>query len=392
MFLFSIIFSLIVGISEIDLIVPSFPEMQKVFGLSPSIVELTLSLNLIAHCIAALFAGNLGDRYGHKRVILYGFSLFIFGSLLGALAYNFHILLIGRILQGIGVAPAIVLSYLIAMEKYPPSDHGQIMGLLNGVVAISLSAAPVLGSYVSLHYGYKGNFALMAMSGVLGGVILLIFIPRSNVTREKVRLHINEYLPVLKNKASMQYILLSALLMATYYTFVGTASLLFVEGLGLSLSDFGMYMSIATLTFGLFSIFSGKIFKLAGKRNTLFASMLLLCHFLVAAFLLAINSVNTPALILSTNMLFIVGMIAPLNEGFALALKNAPEAQGKVSALISTFKWLFTVIGVQTASYFYHGSYFPIGITLISMISLCVLLIIFVYRQDSKLKITLNSV
>lgn len=144
MFLFAIIFSLIVGISEIDLIVPGFPEMQKTFGLSPSIVELTLSLNLLAHCIAALFAGNLGERYGYKRVILYGFFLFVLGGALGLFSDHFSVLLIGRILQGIGVAPAIVLSYLIAMEKYPPSEQGKVMGLLNGVVAISLSVAPIL--------------------------------------------------------------------------------------------------------------------------------------------------------------------------------------------------------------------------------------------------------
>ena len=129
-------------------------------------------------------------------------------------------------MQGIGVAPAIVLSCLIAMKKHPPSDHGAIKWRCRDQFVCST----VLRSYASLHHGDKGNFALIAMSGDLGFFILLIFIPRSNVTRGKVRVHINEYLPVLKNKAAMQYILLSALLMATYYTFVGTAPLLFVEG------------------------------------------------------------------------------------------------------------------------------------------------------------------
>jgi DHA1 family bicyclomycin/chloramphenicol resistance-like MFS transporter len=71
MFIIAIAFAILVASSEIDLIVPSFPEIQHVFGLSPFAVELTLSLNLLAHCIAGLFAGNLGDKFGRRHIILF---------------------------------------------------------------------------------------------------------------------------------------------------------------------------------------------------------------------------------------------------------------------------------------------------------------------------------
>ncbi len=57
---------------EVDLFVPSFPELTHVFQLTPFMVQLTLSLNFIAYCTCALFTGALGDRFGRRPVLLWG--------------------------------------------------------------------------------------------------------------------------------------------------------------------------------------------------------------------------------------------------------------------------------------------------------------------------------
>lgn len=383
MFIFAIAFAILVAASEIDLIVPSFPELQTAFGLSPFEVELTLSLNLLAHCIAGLFAGNLGDKFGRRHVMLYGFALFIFGSLLGALAPNFELVLLARILQGIGVAPGIVLGYVVAMERYPASEQGRIMGLLNGVLAMTLSAAPVLGSYISFYTGYQGNFGFMAISGMLGLLALALFIPNDKQNNQEVGLHLNEYFPVLKNRTTLLYVVWISLIPGAYYTFVGIASLLFVRGFGLSLAQFGIYMGVITFTFGFFSIFSGKIMKLTGRKKAFNISLVFLAGFLLSTLLLVCGVVkSTPELVLFSTILFSIGAVIPINEGFVLALESMPEAKGKISALVSTLKWILTIAGVQTASYFYHGSYLPIGITLFVMIIFSFLLMIISYKKD----------
>jgi DHA1 family bicyclomycin/chloramphenicol resistance-like MFS transporter len=67
---------------EIDLCIPSFPELQNLFKISTSATEALLSINLFTNCIGALIAGSLGGRYGRKQIILSGLMLFIFGSAL----------------------------------------------------------------------------------------------------------------------------------------------------------------------------------------------------------------------------------------------------------------------------------------------------------------------
>ncbi|MDP1975896.1 MAG: MFS transporter, partial [Alphaproteobacteria bacterium] len=143
---------------EIDLFVPSFAELERVFHLTPFMVELTLSVNLIAHCITALIAGNLGDRYGRKPIIVWGLIIFILGSVLCVSADSFSVLLIGRFFQGIGISGPAVLSFLIIVDAYPLEEQQQKMGLLNGIITLAMAFGPVIGSYVNLYFNWRGNF------------------------------------------------------------------------------------------------------------------------------------------------------------------------------------------------------------------------------------------
>lgn len=67
--------------AEVDLFVPSFPDIQDTFNLSTFMTELLLGVNLIAYCITSLIVGNLGDRYGRKPIIILGLLIFNLGSL-----------------------------------------------------------------------------------------------------------------------------------------------------------------------------------------------------------------------------------------------------------------------------------------------------------------------
>jgi DHA1 family bicyclomycin/chloramphenicol resistance-like MFS transporter len=90
------------GGAEIDIFVPSFPDLQRTFGLSPFMVELTLGVNLVAHCLTSLLVGNLGDRYGRRPLILIGLVIFIIGSLFCTFATAYWQLLGGVFFKASG--------------------------------------------------------------------------------------------------------------------------------------------------------------------------------------------------------------------------------------------------------------------------------------------------
>ncbi len=87
---------------EFDLFVPSFPELQHQFTLSPFWLEALLSVNFLGYCLSLFFVGGLADRYGRKPVLLLGLIIFIIGSVLCLWAPFYSLLLIGRFLHGMG--------------------------------------------------------------------------------------------------------------------------------------------------------------------------------------------------------------------------------------------------------------------------------------------------
>src|SRR5580704_8620913 len=86
-----ILMDLLAGM-EFDLFVPSFPELQSHFSLTPSWVEALLSVNFIAYCISLFFVGDLADRYGRKPIILLGLGTFIVGSILCIWSITYYML------------------------------------------------------------------------------------------------------------------------------------------------------------------------------------------------------------------------------------------------------------------------------------------------------------
>src|ERR1700722_7114343 len=100
-FPFLLIFSAVSAAIEIDLSLPSFPDIARAFSVSEEIIEGTISLNFLGFCIAALFYGPLSDRYGRRPILLIGTVLFLIGSLCCSLASSIEMILVSRFIQGI---------------------------------------------------------------------------------------------------------------------------------------------------------------------------------------------------------------------------------------------------------------------------------------------------
>src|SRR5690349_10183764 len=129
--LFSIIMmDFLVGM-EFDLFVPSFPELQHHFSLTPFSVEALLSVNFVGYCLSLFIVGSLGDRYGRKSIILLGLLIFILGSFCCLFEPSYPLLLLGRFLQGVGVAAPAILSFLIIADIYPLKKQQSLFAILS---------------------------------------------------------------------------------------------------------------------------------------------------------------------------------------------------------------------------------------------------------------------
>jgi DHA1 family bicyclomycin/chloramphenicol resistance-like MFS transporter len=360
--------------AEVDLFVPSFPQIRGIFGLSVPQVESLLSINLISHCIAALWAGHLGDQYGRRRVIIWGLLIFIIGSMLCSFAPSFYFLVLGRIAQGVGIAAPATLSYLIIADFFPIQKQQKIMSQLNGIITLGMGFAPILGSSLTLYFGWRSNFLFLLIWAIMCLGMAWFFLPRSLSQMNKVsstssKDSVISYSELLRSTKVIYAVLSISWMVVPYWVFVGISSVLWVQDLGIPLKYFGWYQGALLLAFSLVSLSCSYWLKLWGEKNCFYGSIIGLVVFLMGVCILAIFDTKNPLLILLIMMIECISMVFPITILYPRILALIPGGSGKISALINSGRLVFTALGMQVVAHFYQHNFASVAwVMIVSML------------------------
>ncbi|PFA62838.1 MFS transporter [Bacillus sp. AFS015802] len=158
---------------------PLLPEIANEFDLSPAASSLSQSSTTIALAISLLIAGSLSDVYGRKSVMTFSLLASSILAICTGFASGFHMLVAGRILQGITLAglPAVAMAYL--GEEIEAKSLGMAMGLyisgnsIGGMSGRIISG--VLTDYFSWHIALMG----IGVISLLSTIIFLMLLPPS---------------------------------------------------------------------------------------------------------------------------------------------------------------------------------------------------------------------
>lgn len=161
------------GFLATDMYLPAFAAIQADLQTPASAVSASLSLFLAGFAAAQLLWGPLSDRYGRKPVLLIGLTIFALGSLGMLWVENAATLLVLRFVQAVGVCAAAVIWQALVTDYYPSQKVNRIFAAIMPLVGLSPALAPLLGSWLLVHFSWQAIFAtLFAITVVL---ILPIF-------------------------------------------------------------------------------------------------------------------------------------------------------------------------------------------------------------------------
>jgi DHA1 family bicyclomycin/chloramphenicol resistance-like MFS transporter len=377
-----ILMDLLTGM-EFDLFVPSFPELQSHFALTPFAVEALLSVNFIGYCLSLFCVGSLADRYGRKPIILGGLLIFVIGSVLCVSAEVYPLLLMGRFLQGVGIAAPAILSFLVIADAYPLKRQQFFMSMLNGAMNISVAAAPVVGSYIALYFQWRGNFALLLILSLMVLLMSVLFVPKYKLPEHKEPISLRGYLPLFRSKPLMLLMLNIVLMFLPYWIFVGMSPLLYMKNLGVSLNHFGYYQGVLALIFALGSILFGLIMHRYTQKKMLEAAGMIYLLSLASLLWVLFLHGHSPLWITLGFLPFIVSQVIPGNLLGPLCLNFIPQAKAKVSAVLQGSRLIFASLGLQIAGYFYQGNFMLLGTILAVLIAMVAITHLFVLRNHA---------
>ena len=159
------------------LLVPALPQLAASLRLDAAGSGWILTSYLLSGAVAAPVLGALGDRHGHRRVLLVSLATFILGGILCALGGGFGVFLIGRVLQGAATA-AFPLALAIVRHHLPVERQPAAIGWLSGALGLGAGIALVIGGVIAEVSSWQWLFAVGALLGGVALVLVAALVPR----------------------------------------------------------------------------------------------------------------------------------------------------------------------------------------------------------------------
>jgi DHA2 family methylenomycin A resistance protein-like MFS transporter len=113
----------------------------------------------VALAAGMLTAGSVGDRYGSRRICVFGLITFALASAACCFAPSMGVLIAARTVQGIGAAALLPCSLALIVQQFPgPRERAHALGMWGGIAGIGLSAGPVVGGALVAAAGWRAIF------------------------------------------------------------------------------------------------------------------------------------------------------------------------------------------------------------------------------------------
>ncbi|MWC00392.1 MFS transporter [Agromyces seonyuensis] len=159
-----------------NLVIPVIPLIRDDFGASADAVSWTMTAWLIAAAIATPLLGKLGDLRGRRATFLAVLVVVAVGDIVAMAATNLTVLIVGRVLQGIGGA-LFALAFSLLRDVMPRERLTGSIGAVSAVIGIGGAAGSVLAGPLAEALSWRGIFSVPLVVAGVGILLTLLFVP-----------------------------------------------------------------------------------------------------------------------------------------------------------------------------------------------------------------------
>ncbi len=165
--LLSIMIGTFMAVLDSTIVNVALAKLMAAFGASVDKVEWVVTAYLLVFGVMLPTSGWVADHFGYKRTYISALFLFTFGSFLCGLAWNENILIIFRIIQGIGAGFLMPVGMAIVTREFPPEKRGVALGFWAISAAASVSLGPLIGGYLIDKFSWHAIFDVNVPVGVV---------------------------------------------------------------------------------------------------------------------------------------------------------------------------------------------------------------------------------
>lgn len=159
------------------LITPILPFYAQTFAVSVTWVGFLLTSQALPRVFVNLPTGRLSDRWGAHRLLTFAAFMVTISAIGGGLAPNYWILLITRLLQGIGTGTSQTAGFTYTINVSKPETRARFISLYQGSFLLGAGIGPAFGGIAAQYLGYRSPFFMYALLASIVGVWMLLRLP-----------------------------------------------------------------------------------------------------------------------------------------------------------------------------------------------------------------------
>jgi DHA1 family bicyclomycin/chloramphenicol resistance-like MFS transporter len=351
------------GPFAIDMYLPAMPAIAEDLDASIAATQASLMVFLGAVALCQIVYGPVSDMVGRRAPLFFGSILFIIGSIGCALAPTIEVLIGFRFLQGIGACAGMIVPRAIVRDLHTGPDAARLMALIMLVFSVAPVLAPLTGSRLILIAGWRAVFAAIAVAGLMALALVAFALKETRPPEQRVAANfgsvVKGYLGLLRDLRFLGVALIGGLGIASFFTFIASASFVYIDHFGLTPTQFSFAFSCNAVGF----IGSAQAASLLARRfgftRVIRTAVLGFTVMAVGLFLVTLAGVDRlPVLI---GMLFLafscLGLVIPSTA--VLALDRHGPIAGMASALMGTIQMVCGSVAVLLTSAFFDGTSLP---------------------------------
>jgi DHA1 family bicyclomycin/chloramphenicol resistance-like MFS transporter len=237
----------------IDMYLPAFSRIAAEYKITTAEVSLTLSTYFIGFALGQIIYGPLLDRFGRKRPLYAGLSIYILCSVGCALAPNLQTFTTIRFFEALGGCVAQVGAIAMVRDFFPVKESAKVFSLLFLMIGVSPLLAPTIGSAIMAALGWQWIFALLAAIAFVILMLTIFLLPEGHQPDHTVSLWPKPILAgfwnIFKNPQFLTYTLAGAFSFAGLFAYVAGSPIIFMDHFHMGTKAFGIIFAVLVMGF-----------------------------------------------------------------------------------------------------------------------------------------------
>lgn len=373
----------------IDALLPAIAKIGiSINSLDATDNQLLITMIFLGLGVGQLFFGPLSDCYGRKPMVYVGFVVFTTASIICVLAPSLEVMIIGRILQGIGLSAPRTIAISIIRDTYKGDYMAKVMSFVTAFFILIPVVAPAIGKAIMDVFGWEAIFYLQLLFALVIGIWFWRRQPETLHPEYKITFSSHVFMDglkeLLKYKETIAFTIVSGLITGSFLVYLSASQHVFEDQYGL-VEEFPYIFAGLAVSIGLATFLNGTLVLKFGMRKLAFTALTFFSGFAILYVFLFWNSDN-PSLIVLIGFLsvqfFCLGFV--WGNLRSIAMEPIGHIAG-IGAAITGF--ISTLLAIPIAAYvgsFVQETVLPmfVGLAICGLLSLAIFMVM--RKQVSK--------